>query len=76
MAQDTPPVVYFDDEGEIRHGFLIYRGKTPLLVISWRSQDERRVPHVYYELEPDKLKQLAPHVYRYTGKLLPPSVPY
>jgi hypothetical protein len=74
MEPEQPPRVYYDEGSDLRHGFLVYRGATPFLVISFRSENEHRVPHVFYELEPEKLQQVdfQGSIFRYRGKLLQP----
>jgi hypothetical protein len=75
MEPEHPARVYYDEGSDLRHGFLVYRGATPFLVISFRSENDHRVPHVFYELEPEKLQKLdiRGSIFRYRGKLLQPG---
>ena len=72
---DAPPRVYFDKEGDLGHGNLAYRDGQPILVVTWRSERNIRVPHVYYEMDSKFLEQLdvSGRIYRYTGPLIQPK---
>lgn len=75
MGLEHPPRVYYDEGSDLCHGFLVYQGTTPFLVISFRSENDHRVPHVFYEMEPEKLQKLdiLGSTYRYRGKLIQPG---
>ena len=51
-------------------GDLVFIGDRPMLVVSWRSLNRKRVPYVCFPLDAVKLKPGAqPDVYVYEGDL-------
>jgi hypothetical protein len=51
-------------------GDLVFLGGRPVLVISWRTVNWRRVPYVCFPLDKDKLKPgPRPNVFVYEGDL-------
>jgi hypothetical protein len=52
-------------------GDLVFAGGQPVLVISWRTVDWKRVPYICFPLDAAKLKVSArPGVYLYEGDLM------
>ena len=63
-----PKVHYVIGERELA-GDLVFRDGGPLLVISWRTAEGRRVPYVSFPLDPGKLRASGPVDYVYEGEL-------
>jgi hypothetical protein len=51
--------VYYPERGRLRPGDLIFEGDQPILVVSWRTVDAKREPHVCFPLDPNHLKPLV-----------------
>jgi hypothetical protein len=53
-------------------GELVFQDGRPMLVISWRTLDGKRLPYIWFPLDPEKLKSAGrPGVYVYEGDLAP-----
>jgi hypothetical protein len=64
------PQVHYLLGNRLYSGDLVFHGDRPMLVISWRSVNWRRVPYVCFPLDADKLKPSSqPGVYVYEGDL-------
>jgi hypothetical protein len=63
-----PKVHYVVDDREFS-GDLVFQDSRPLLVVSWRTVDGKRVPYVSFPLESDKLRSRGPADYIYEGDL-------
>jgi hypothetical protein len=64
------PQVHYLQGDRLYSGDLIYQGGRPVLVISWRSVNWKRVPYVYFPLDAKKLRPGSqPDVYVYEGEL-------
>jgi hypothetical protein len=51
-------------------GDLVFAGGRPMLVISWRTRDWKRVPYICFPLDEERLKpSTRPGVYLYEGEL-------
>jgi hypothetical protein len=57
----------------VRAGDLHYQEGKPLLVLSWRRQNGRRVPAEAVELDPARLRPSSSNgtIYRYEGDIAP-----
>jgi hypothetical protein len=64
------PQVHYLLGDRMYSGDLIFHAGRPVLVISWRSVNWKRVPYVCFPLDADKLKPSSqPDVYLYKGEL-------
>lgn len=63
-----PKVHYIVDDREFS-GDLVFQDNRPLLVVSWRTVNGKRVPYVSFPLESDKLRSRGPADYIYEGDL-------
>lgn len=63
--------VEYHDQGGWKTADLIIEPDRFVLVVSWRSSREARMPYVCFELEPGRLERLqaAQALYRYHGRL-------
>jgi hypothetical protein len=52
------PRVYYSSGASFVPGDLIYEGTQPILVISWRTVGDKRVPYIAFPLDPAHLKPL------------------
>ena len=64
------PQVHYLLGNRLCSGDLIFHGDRPILVISWRSVNWKRVPYVSFPLDADKLRPSGqPDLYIYEGDL-------
>ena len=64
------PQVHYLLGNRMSSGDLVFIGGRPMLVISWRTVNWRRVPYVCFPLEKEKLKPGGrPNIYVYEGDL-------
>jgi hypothetical protein len=58
---------------QVKAGDLYFARGRPLLVLSWRRRDGRRVPDECIELDPAKLRSASSNgtIYRYEGMVGP-----
>jgi hypothetical protein len=69
-SSNTRPQVHYLLGNRLYSGDLVFVGDRPMLVVSWRSVNRKRVPYVCFPLDADKLKPGAqPDVYVYEGDL-------
>jgi hypothetical protein len=63
--------VYYAIGDRVHPGDLLFRGKQPVLVVSWRTVGTARLPYIYFALDPALLKPVdsARGLYRYQGTL-------
>jgi hypothetical protein len=50
--------VYYSFGSSLLPGDLIFDGEQPILVISWRTVEDQRVPYIAFPLDPAHLKPL------------------
>jgi hypothetical protein len=67
-ASSRPKVHYVLGDQKLS-GDLVFQEKRPVLVVSWRTVEGRRVPYVSFPLEADKLRASGPNDYVYEGEL-------
>lgn len=66
----TRPQVHYLLGNRLYSGDLVFIGERPMLVVSWRSVNWKRVPYVCFPLDAGKLKPGAqPDVYVYEGDI-------
>jgi hypothetical protein len=53
------PKVYYSFGSSLLPGDLIFEGSQPILVISWRTVEDQRVPYIAFPLDPAHLKPLG-----------------
>jgi hypothetical protein len=63
-----PKVHYVVGDRELS-GDLVFRDSRPLLVVSWRTVEGKRVPYVSFPLQTEKLRSRGPADYIYEGEL-------
>jgi hypothetical protein len=65
------PKVYFHLGDEVYSGDLIFLNGCPVLVVSWRTVEGKRLPYVSFPLQANLLKAINPlrTIYRYAGEL-------
>jgi hypothetical protein len=58
---------------QVRAGDLYFASGRPLLVLTWRRRNGRRVPDECVELDPKKLHAASSNgtIYRYEGRVRP-----
>jgi len=62
--------VYYLSGGRMCTGDLVFIRGRPMLVISWRTLDWKRVPYICFSLDEERLKPgTRPSVYVYEGEL-------
>ena len=76
-ASSTRCQVQYRVEDRVYAGDLVFRDGQPTLVISWRTQEWKRVPYICVVLDAAKLKPLArqPGAYVYEGDITSPTDP-
>jgi hypothetical protein len=67
-ANPRPKVHYVLGDQKLA-GDLVFQDQRPVLVVSWRTVDGRRVPYVSFPLDADKLKSRGPADYVYEGDI-------
>jgi hypothetical protein len=69
-GESPRPQVQYRLGNRVSSGDLVFQGGRPMLVVSWRTVEWRRVPYICFPLEADKLKPSArPGIYIYDGDL-------
>ena len=64
------PQVRYTLGNRVCSGDLVFQGGRPMLVISWRTSDWKRIPYICFPLDAGKLKAGArPGDYIYEGGL-------
>jgi hypothetical protein len=63
--------VYYEVGDRVHPGDLLFQGKQPVLVVSWRTVGTSRLPYIYFALDPALLKPVDAERghFRYQGVL-------
>jgi hypothetical protein len=65
--------VYYQEGNRLKPGDLLFDGEQPILVISWRTIDRRRVPAIAVPLDARRLRSVEQRPYEYVYRGKPPT---